>query len=74
MECCFPYKFSISSEPRLSLELCVFAERHTKLLRRGVTQNRYSSLLATKWLVERLGNGQASRAQAPQKRRANTAS
>ena len=32
-----------------------------------MTQNRYSSLLATKWLFERLGNRQASRAQAPQK-------
>ena len=32
-----------------------------------MTQNRYSSLLATKWLFERLGNRQAGRAQAPQK-------
>ena len=69
----FPYRSSISSEPRLFLELCVFAYRHTKLLRRGVTQNPYSSLLATKWLFERLGNRQASHAQAPQKGRANTA-
>ena len=38
-----------------------------------LTQNRYSSLLATKWLFERLGNRQASHAQVPQKRRANTA-
>ena len=38
-----------------------------------MTQNRYSSLLATKWLFQRLGNRQASRAQAPQKGRANTA-
>ena len=27
-----------------------------------VTQSRYASLLATKWLIERLGNRQASRA------------
>ena len=32
-----------------------------------VTQNRYSSLRATKWLFEGLGNRQASGAQAPQK-------
>ena len=32
-----------------------------------MTQNRYSPLLATKLLFERLGNRQASRAQAPQK-------
>ena len=30
-----------------------------------MTQNQYSSLLATKWLFERLGNRQARRAQAP---------
>ena len=30
-------------------------------------QTRYASLLATKWLLERLGNRQAGRAQAPQK-------
>ena len=32
-----------------------------------MTQNWYSSLLATKWLFERLGNRQASSEQAPQK-------
>ena len=32
-----------------------------------LTQIRYASLLATKWLFERLGNRQAGRAQAPQK-------
>ena len=32
-----------------------------------MTQNWYFSLLATKWLFERLGNRQAGRAQAPQK-------
>ena len=32
-----------------------------------MTQIRYASLLATMWLIERLGNRQASRAQAPQK-------
>ena len=31
-----------------------------------MTQIRYASLLATMWLIERLGNRQASRAQAPQ--------
>ena len=34
---------------------------------REVTAIRYASLLATMWLIERLGNRQASRAQAPQK-------
>ena len=32
-----------------------------------LTQIRYASLLATMWLIERLGNRQASRAQAPPK-------
>ena len=32
-----------------------------------MTQIRYASLLATKWLFERVGNRQAGRAQAPQK-------
>ena len=32
-----------------------------------MTQHWYSSLLAIKWLFERLGNRQESRAQAPQK-------
>ena len=32
-----------------------------------MTQIRYASLPATKWLFERLGNRQAGRAQAPQK-------
>ena len=31
-----------------------------------MTQIRYASLLATMWLIERLGNRLASRAQAPQ--------
>ena len=31
-----------------------------------MTQIRYASLLAIKWLFERLGNRQAGRAQAPQ--------
>ena len=56
----------IRREPRLSLELCGLADGHTQLLRRGVAQNGYSSLLATNRLFERLGNRQASRAQAPQ--------
>ena len=34
----------------------VSASGHTPILRRGVTQIRYASLLATKWLIERLGN------------------
>ena len=40
----------------------MLASGHTPLLGRGVTQIRHTPLLATKWLIERLGNRQASRA------------
>ena len=57
----YPVEFFFQTDPQRASPLpgavCVVsASGHTPLLRRGVTQIRYASLLATKWFIGRLGN------------------